>query len=420
MSDTIVESLSLLLRWLHVIAAIAWIGESFYFVALDRGLKRPQSSEPGMVGESWSVHGGGFYRKQKFMPAPSELPADLLWSKWKAYTTWLSGMALIAVLYLRQPTIQLIDPAIAALTPAQAVGLALALPALAWIAYDLACRAFASEGGTHEGTLGALLALGVVALCATTTQLFSGRAAFLIAGAVLATLMAANVFFVIIPGQKRLVAALKAGTPIDPRDGARGKQRSVHNTYFTLPVVFAMLATHEPSAFAHPHAWAVLVGFMFAGALVRHFFVRWHDGGRAWWLLGVAAVVLVALLAWIAPPPVGAAQAAKPLPGDHTPMSPALSPAQEAALAAPVPHTQAVLPLLALRCGGCHSAHPTLMGTAPKAIVYDTAADAEFHAAKILRQAVQLKAMPPGNMTHITDDERAALGRWAQAHVHAQ
>jgi uncharacterized membrane protein len=414
--DVLAESTALLLRWLHVIAAIAWIGESFYFVALDRGLKKPQSPEPGMVGESWSVHGGGFYRKQKFMPAPSELPADLLWSKWKAYTTWLSGMALFAVLYLRHPAMQLIDPAVAALTPAQAIGLALALPAVAWIGYDLACRAFASEGNTNEGTLGALLALGVVALCATTTQLFAGRAAFLVAGAVLGTLMAANVFFVIIPGQKRLVAALAAGTPIDPRDGARGKQRSVHNTYFTLPVVFAMLATHEPAAFAHAQAWAVLAGFMAAGALIRHFFVRWHDGGREWWLLGIAAVVLVALLAWIAPP-VGVAGAAKPLPVDDAPATPALTPMQAAALAVPVPDTQAILPLLALRCGGCHSATPTLIAAPPKGVAYDTAAEAEKHAAQILRQAVQLKVMPPGNMTGVTDDERAALERWALAHA---
>jgi uncharacterized membrane protein len=414
MTDILAESLSLLLRWLHVIAAIAWIGESFYFVALDRGLKTPQSPEPGMVGESWSVHGGGFYRKQKFMPAPAQLPADLLWSKWKAYTTWLSGMALFAVLYLRQPTIQLIDPAVAALTPAQAIGLALALPVAAWIVYDLACRAFASEGDVHERTLGALLALGVVALCATTTQLFAGRAAFLLAGAVLATLMAANVFFVIIPGQKRLVAALTAGTPIDPRDGARGKQRSVHNTYFTLPVVFAMLATHEPAAFAHAHAWAVLAGFMLAGALIRHFFVRWHDGGREWWLPGVAGALLVALLAWIAPPMRASAPEVEHE-DEAAPQTPALTPQQQAAIAGPAPDTQAILPLLALRCGGCHSAKPTLIAAPPKGITYDTVADAEKYAAQILRQAAQLKAMPPGNMTGITDEERAALERWANA-----
>jgi uncharacterized membrane protein len=322
-------------------------------------------------------------------------------------------MALFAVLYLRQPVIQLVDPAVAAWTPGQAVAIALALPVLAWVAYDLACRAFASEGGVHDRTLGALVALGVAALCAATTQLFAGRAAFLIAGAVLGTLMAANVFFVIIPGQKRLVAALANGTAIDPRDGARGKQRSVHNTYFTLPVVFAMLATHEAGAFAHPQAWAVLAGFMFAGALIRHFFVRWHDGGREWWLLGVTAVVLAALLAWIAPPAVAPAASTQATPTDPPP--PTLTPMQQAALAVPVPDTAAVLPLLALRCGGCHSAKPTLMGAPPKGVVYDTAADAEKHSAHILRQAVQLKAMPPGNMTGVTDDERAALGRWASA-----
>jgi uncharacterized membrane protein len=224
--------------------------------------------------------------------------------------------------------------------------------------------------------------------------------------------MAANVFFVIIPGQKRLVAALANGTPIDPRDGARGKQRSVHNTYFTMPVVFAMLATHEPAAFAHPQAWAVLAGFMLAGALVRHFFVRWHDGGREWWLLGIAAAILFALLAWIAPP--GRAPAVVQ---EHAtaPATSSLTPQQQAALAVPAPDTPAVLPLLALRCGGCHSATPTLIAAPPKGISYDTAAGAEKYAPQILRQAVQLRAMPPGNMTAITDEEREALGRWARS-----
>jgi uncharacterized membrane protein len=404
-ADLPAESLSLLLRWLHVIAAIAWIGESFYFVALDRGLHAPERGEPGMAGESWSVHGGGFYRKQKFVPAPAKLPERLLWSKWKAYTTWLSGLALFALLYLARPDIQLIDPAVAELTSLDAVALALGLPVLGWIAYDGLCRAF--EG--QDRLLGALVALFVVALCFAVTHLFAGRAAFLVAGAVLGTLMAANVFFVIIPGQKRLVAALQRGEAPEPRDGARGKQRSVHNTYFTLPVVFAMLATHEANAFAHPQAWIVLAGFMAAGVAIRHFFVRWHDGGREWWLLAVAGVVLVALLAWIAPRAPETAPVAAPV--DAPP--PALTPVQQAALAVPAPTTEAVLPLLALRCGGCHSAHPTLIASAPKGVAYDTVAEAERHAAAIARQAVQLKVMPPGNMTGLTDDERAALGRWA-------
>jgi uncharacterized membrane protein len=407
-----IELLALPLRWLHVVAAIAWIGESFYFVALDRGLQPPQAPEPGLAGESWSVHGGGFYRKQKFLPAPAQLPETLLWSKWKAYTTWLSGAALFALLYLRQPAIQLVDPAVSALRPHGAVALAIALPVVAWLVYDGLCRLFADA--RQERVLGAFVALGTVALCVVTTQQFAGRAAFVVTGAVLATLMAGNVFFVIIPGQRRLVEALRRGDAPDPRDGARGKQRSVHNTYFTLPVVFAMLATHEPEAFAHPHAWAVLAGFMAAGAAIRHFFVRWHDGGRAWGLLAASGVLLVALLAWIAPPSVDDDVA--PAAPSAQPPAPTLPAATVAALSAPAPATADLLPLFALRCGGCHSAHPTLMGTAPKGITYDTAPDAEKHAAQILRQAVQLKAMPPGNMTGVTDAERAALGRWAKAH----
>ena len=208
MTDFLIEALGLLLRWLHVVAAIAWIGESFYFVALDRGLKAAKVAAPGLHGESWSVHGGGFYLKQKFLPAPAELPAELHWSKWKSYTTWLSGFALFALLYLLSPGLYLIDANVAALGNAEAVLLALAFPVLGWFLYDLLCRAV----GFRDDVLGAMVALLVVAICYAATHLFAGRAAFLLAGATLATIMSANVFFVIIPGQKRMVAALANGT----------------------------------------------------------------------------------------------------------------------------------------------------------------------------------------------------------------
>ena len=420
MTAFLLEYLSQLLRWLHVVAAIAWIGESFYFVALDRGLQAPKQPGAGLHGESWSVHGGGFYLKQKFLPAPPQLPETLHWSKWKSYTTWLSGAALFTLIYLASPAIWLIDPAVAALTPAQAVALAIAFPVIGWLVYDALCRVV----GFRDGVLGALVALGVVALCWGTTQWFAGRAAFLLAGATLATIMSANVFFVIIPGQKRMVNALQSGAAPNPLDGARGKQRSVHNTYFTLPVVFAMLAIHFGGAFAHPYNWAILAGFMAAGALIRQFFVLWHSGGRAWGLLATGGLMLVLLGIALAPwprrdaaPPVPAAATANATPSGASVATPAVtSPDPDADAALPAtPDTAWVQGLLARHCAGCHSAKPTLMPIAPKNTVFDTAAQIEQHAALIHQQAAVLKIMPPGNLTGMTDAERAALSRWYAA-----
>ncbi|HWS26330.1 MAG TPA: urate hydroxylase PuuD, partial [Xanthomonadales bacterium] len=300
MMDFWIEAATFLLRWLHVVAAIAWIGESFYFVMLDRSLKPAKAPVPGVFGELWSVHGGGFYHKQKYLVAPAHMPDDLHWSKWKSYTTWLSGFALLSILYLAQPAIYLIDPAIAALTPLQAIAAAVGFLAAGYLVYDLACRLV----GFRDGVLGIVVAVFVLALCYLATHLFAGRAAFLLVGATLATIMSANVFFIIIPGQKRMVATLAQGGVPDPLPGKRGKQRSVHNTYFTLPVVFAMLSIHYAPAHAHEHAWIVLALFMTAGALIRQFFVLWHSGGRAWWLLVAGGGVLLATFAWLAPKPV--------------------------------------------------------------------------------------------------------------------
>jgi uncharacterized membrane protein len=371
------------LRWLHVVAAIAWIGESFYFVALDRGLAAPKQSTQGLAGESWSVHGGGFYLKQKFMPAPAELPAVLHWSKWKSYVTWFSGFALLAATYLAAPAIHLVDPAVAAWSNGQAVGLALLFLGGTWLAYDALCRAF----GANARVLGALVALMTLALCWLATHAFAGRAAFLIAGAALATVMSANVFFVIIPGQRRLVAALAAGGTPDPGDGLRGKQRSVHNTYLTLPVVFAMMSTHWAPLHAARASWLVLALGMAAGALIREFFVRWHSGGRDWWLLAVAALPLAFVLWWVAPPTA-------------------------APTSSPVPSTAEIQAILVQRCAACHSARPTLMPSAPKGTVFDDPAQIEAYAGRIHQQVVQLRVMPPGNLTQLSDAERDMIAAW--------
>jgi len=399
MGAYLLEALALCLRWFHVVAAIAWIGESFYFVMLDRALKPPKAGPPGVSGELWSVHGGGFYHKQKYAVSPPELPEDLHWSKWKSYATWLTGFALFGLTYLHSPTLYLIDPAVAPLTPAQAIGLALVFPLAGWFVYDALCRL----AGFRDGVLGVLVAAFVLALAYAATHLFAGRAAFLLVGATLATIMSANVFTVIIPGQRRMVASLARGETPDPLPGRRGKQRSVHNTYFTLPVVFAMLGPHYATAYAHPHSWLVLALFMAAGALIRQFFVLWHSGGRAWWLLGAGGALLVAVFAWLAPRAPADVVAAT---------MPAGTPAEAAA---PVPTTADIAGLFTRHCAQCHDAKPTLMASAPKGATFETPEKIDAYAALIHQQVVVLKVMPPGNLTQLSDADRAAIGRWAEA-----
>lgn len=395
--DFLLDAAIFLLRWLHVVAAIAWIGESFYFVMLDRALRPPRLPREGVYGELWSVHGGGFYHKQKYLVAPPEMPEDLHWSKWKSYTTWLSGFALLSAMYFSAPGIYLIDPAKMALSSTQAVGLAITFLAAGWLVYDALCRLV----GFRDELLGVLVGLFVLGLCYAATSLFAGRAAFLLVGAVLATIMSANVFFIIIPGQKRMVAALARGETPDPLPGKRGKQRSVHNTYFTLPVVFAMLSNHYASAHAHEWSWLVLALFMAAGALIRQFFVLWHSGGRAWWLLAVGGGLIAATLALLAP------RAPAPL-ATATPI------ALTSATTGPVPDMAAVQAILKQRCAACHSAQPTLMAAAPLGAIFDTPEQIIARAERIHQQVVQLKIMPPGNLTQLSEDERAALDRWFQ------
>ena len=413
MSGFWIDAATFLLRWLHVVAAIAWIGESFYFVALDRSLKTPKLPQPGLAGESWSVHGGGFYHKQKYLPAPTQLPEELHWSKWKSYTTWLSGFALLALVYLASPNVWLIDPRVTALSPTLAVFSALALLLGAWCVYHLLCHLV----GFRDRLLGVLVGALVLALCLIATSLFSGRAAFLLVGAALATIMSANVFYVIIPGQKRMVAALQKGETPNPLDGARGKQRSVHNTYFTLPVVFAMLSTHYAAAWSHPHSGWVLALFMTAAAMIRQFFVLWHSGERAWWLPALGAALLAATFAWLMPKPVAVASdiASLSAPSDRLA---ATAPATPTTATDPLSaDTAAVRAILAERCGACHAAQPSLLAFPAKGLIFDTNEQIESHAASIHQQAVTQKIMPPGNMTQMTVAERDLIARWfAQRH----
>ena len=380
---------NLLFRWLHVVAAIAWIGASFYFIALDNHLESPadpRDAQRGVGGESWEIHGGGFYRVEKFTLAPKRLPEPLYWFKWEAYTTWLSGFALLIVVYYAHASTFLVDPTVADLTTTEAVAISIGGLVLAWLVYDGLCRLL----GEHDWAL-ALAVSGFVALAAWEMgRLLAPRAAYVEVGAMIGTMMVGNVFFVIIPAHRELVRAKQEGREPDPRWNARGKQRSVHNNYLTLPVVFAMLSNHFAFTYAHAHAWLILVALMALGAWTRHFFNLRHQGRNAWWILGSAAAG-VAVLAVVIRPSTAALHATGPPP--------------------PFARVQAIVQQ---RCAVCHSLHPTQPGypAAPLGIKFDTRAEIEAQAGLIAQLAVQTQAMPPSNITHMTNAERATLASW--------
>jgi uncharacterized membrane protein len=379
------EWLNLLTRWLHVIAGIVWIGSSFYFIALDNHLQppeEPRDAEEGIGGESWEIHGGGFYRVQKYRVAPPRLPELLHWFKWEAYTTWLSGFALLVVLYYLNADQYLIDPSVADLSTWQAVAISIALLAAAWIVYDLLCRVLGSRPLLLAGTLLALVTLAAWGI----GHLFSGRAVYIQIGAMLGTIMVGNVFFVIIPAHRELVRAKEAGREPDPAANERGKLRSVHNNYLTLPVVFTMISTHFPSTYGHSYAWLILVVLLVIGAWVRHFFNLRH-AGRNVWAIPVTAAIAIAVLAVV------------------------IRPQEESASGTSVQFAQ-VKQIVEQRCAACHSDHPTLVGTAPQGIELDTPAEIKAQATLIEQQAVLTKAMPLGNATKMTQSERDLLGRW--------
>jgi uncharacterized membrane protein len=384
---------SLLLRGLHVITVIAWIGASFYFVWLDNHLVKPSADElkaKGVDGELWAVHGGGFYNPQKYLVAPANLPKDLHWFYWESYWTWMSGFALFVVLYLFNASQMLIDPRVHAWgAPWQAVAAALAFLVVGTALYDIACQTLGRtrDGGIgHDGRVLAVVAVVVVAASWLACQLFAGRAAFLIVGAMLATMMTANVAHWIIPGQKKVIAQMRAGQPPDPLHGQRGKQRSVHNTYFGLPVLIAMLSNHYGMLYQHPHNWVVLCVLMAAGVAIRVFFVKRHKGVNAWGAVVLALVLLGGLIAWMAPPPRAAAVAA----------------------AAPVTLAE-VQAVSAQRCLACHAG-----AAAQKGVRLDSAEALIAQKAQIHQQVVVQRLMPLHNATGMTDEERALIGRWAQ------
>ena len=388
MEAYVIEWLSMLLRWLHLIVGIAWIGASFYFVWLDNSLRPPRDEallRKGVAGELWAVHGGGFYNPQKYLVAPDSLPAELHWFKWEAYSTWLSGMALMTTLYYWQAGSWMLDPARAALTPPQAVALGIACIAGGWLVYDSLCRLLVDRSAL---VLGAVYFGFVVAVAWGLTHVLSGRAAFLHVGAMIATAMSANVFFRIIPAQKKAVAQMQRGEAPDPALGKLAKQRSVHNNYLTLPVLFCMISNHYAFVYGHDHAWAGLALILLAGALIRHFFNQRHRG-QAQWRYPLAGVALLAVVAvWFAPAS-GAARAGEP-----------------------VDFAQ-VQQVITARCTACHAQHPRLVAAAPAGVLLDTPDRIRAMRERIWVQAVQVRAMPLGNITHITEDERELLDRWA-------
>ncbi len=390
MESYLLDWANLLLRWLHIVTAIAWIGASFYFVWLDNHLLKPEAPElkaRGVDGELWAVHGGGFYNPQKYLVAPPNLPQHLHWFYWESYWTWMSGFALFTVLYLFNADTFLIDRRVHDWSAPAAIAGALGFLAAGWLVYDQICRRF---GHRKDGSIGndglvlGLIAVFVAVAAWAACQLFAGRAAFLIVGAMIATIMSANVFFWIIPGQKQVIADMRAGRPVSPIHGQRGKQRSVHNTFLTAPVLVSMLSNHYGMLYSHRWNWAVLILLMLGGALTRTWFVKRHKGVNAWPLLvGVAA--MLATLLWLVKPVVPAAAAAG---------------APEATLA----QVQAVV---GQRCVMCHNAQ-----LSQKGVRLDSAEAIQAQAAQIRQQVVVQRTMPQNNATGITEEERALIGRW--------
>jgi len=398
MDAFLIDWLSLLGRWVHLITGIAWIGASFYFVWLDNHLLAPakkEATDAGVGGELWAVHGGGFYHAQKYRVAPEKLPGTLHWFYWEAYSTWLSGFFLLALLYYARAEIYLIDPAVMALSKPAAIAIGFGFLLASWLIYDLLCR---SPLGKNDRALGAVLAVLLSAEAWALCHLFSGRGAFIEFGAALGTIMVANVFFVIIPGQRELVKAKQENRVPDPIHGLRGKQRSVHNTYFTLPVLFVMISNHYAMTYGAKYNWLVLIAMSCAGALIRAWFVARHKaherGGRTSPVPAVLGVIVIAAVAF------------------------ALTPKKQATVAqatSAMSEYEQVASILKVRCQPCHSAVPTQPGfaAAPAGVLLDTS---EQIYARLLqtRQQLSARTMPIANLTGMTEEERSTVLAWIE------
>ncbi len=387
------EWLSAIIRWLHVIAGMAWIGSSFYFIHLDLSLKARAGLPDGVKGDAWQVHGGGFYQMIKFMVAPAKMPDELTWFKWEAYTTWLSGFVLLVVVYYFNAEMFLIDKSVLDMGAPAAAAVAFISLTACWLGYEALCR---SPLGKHEGALALVGFVFLVGLTYAFTHVFSGRGAFTQIGALIGTIMVANVFVIIIPYQKKTVAAMIAGKAPDPYWGAIGKQRSVHNNYLTLPVVFLMLSNHYPLFFATQYNWLIVAIVLLIGPVIRHFFNSRHAGkGSPWWTWGVAAAGMIAIALLSAAGPRGTKASALPA----------------------TPAFAAVQDIVTGRCGMCHANEPFWPGiaAAPNGVRLDDAEQIKRHARMIAINAVMSNAMPPGNVSEISPEERQILAAWIAA-----
>jgi uncharacterized membrane protein len=401
MESYLLDWANLLLRWVHVITAVAWVGSSFYFVFLDNSLTPPVDEDlkrQGVSGELWAVHGGGFYHPVKFAGVPPQLPAHLHWFYWESYSTWLTGFALFTVSYLWSAGTYLIDKSVMDWSPSAAVSVALSFLVVFWLAYDGICRAF-GQRKNGDAIVGALVAVLVGAAAYLACHWFAGRAAFLLVGAMIATSMSANVFFWIIPGQRTVVADIQAGRAVDPIHGKRGKQRSVHNTYFTLPVLFAMLSNHYSFTYSHPQNWLVLLLMMFAGAAIRQFFVLRHGfklgrNAHPWPYAAVGVIVLLGAIAWMKPQDATFSGATG---------------ATSTGTAALIGYKE-LQPVLAQRCYLCHGEQVQM-----KNVRLDSSQGVATHAQAIYQQVVVAKIMPMNNATQITDAERALIKQWFES-----
>ena len=384
------EWISLGFRWLHVVATIGWIGSSFYFIHLDLSLKPNSALPKDAHGEAWQVHSGGFYHIIKYLVAPARMPDELTWFKWEAYTTWLSGFALMIVVYYLDAELFLVDKSILDLTPLEAALFSFCSLALAWLLYEGACRSGLAK---HDVAFAIGGYLFLVALTYAFTHVLSGRGAFNQIGAIIGTIMVANVFLVIIPNQEKMVAALLAGQSPDPKLGGAGKQRSVHNNYLTLPVVVLMISNHYPLLFATKLNWVIVAIVLALGPIIRHFFNERHAGRASpWWVWGAAALGMIA---------IGLLSAAGPRD-------------VKTAASSTLPTYANVEEIVLSRCGMCHGAEPVWAGiaTAPKGILLDDAEHIRRNARLIARNAAWASAMPPGNVTQMSGEERALVAAW--------
>ena len=394
MESYLIDWTSLILRWLHLITGVAWIGASFYFIWLDNSLEEPPQwkKDKGIKGDLWAVHGGGIYEVAKYHGAPEAMPTHLHWFKWEAYSTWITGMLLLAVIYYLGADAYLIDRRVADLTAPQAVGVGISFIAGSWLLYSALCASPLARRGWLLGVV--LLAAGG-ALAWGLTALFSGRGAYIHFGAIIGTLMVGNVAMVIMPGQRRLVAALEAGEQPDPAWGAKAKLRSTHNTYLTLPLLFIMISNHYPMTYAHALNWAVLLAIVVITAVSRQYFILRHAGIRRPAIIGGAALATLVLAAVLAPTPVSR-DAASDATADLAPRAAAI---------------------IRERCASCHAATPTdpVFTVAPGGVLLESADQMVQWAARIKARSVDSHDMPFMNKTGMTDEERAIVGRWVAA-----